>query len=136
MRLDKFTIKEQEAVQSAQSMADQLGHQEILPEHLLVALLDQEEGIIRPLFQKLGADPRPLRAELQRELDRLPKVSGVSGQIYVSGRLRKDLDRAWEEAQRLKDEYVSTEHLLMALAAAGEGTSSRLLRAAGVTQER
>src|SRR5262245_29452130 len=103
MRLDKFTVKAQEAVQEAQSMADRLGHQEILPEHVLAALLDQEEGIIRPLLQKLGADPRALRADVQRELDRLPKVQGASGQLYVSGRLRKAMDRAWEEAQRLKD---------------------------------
>jgi ATP-dependent Clp protease ATP-binding subunit ClpB len=136
MRLDKFTVKAQEAVQEAQSMADRLGHQEILPEHVLAALLDQEEGIIRPLLQKLGADPRALRADVQRELDRLPKVQGASGQLYVSGRLRKAMDRAWEEAQRLKDEYLSTEHLLMALAAEGEGAAGRALRAAGVTEER
>src|SRR5438093_474303 len=97
MRLDKFTIKAQEALQQAQSLADQLGQQEILPEHLLATLLDQEEGIIRPLLQKLGADPRALRSDVQKELDRLPKVQGVSGQLYLSARLRKDLDRAWEE---------------------------------------
>src|SRR4051794_12529592 len=136
MRLDKFTTKTQEAMQQAQTMADRLGHQEILPEHVLGALLDQEEGIVRPLLQKLGADVSGLRAELQRELDRLPKVQGASGQLYLSGRLRKNLDRAWEEAERLKDEYLSTEHLLMAFAAEGEGTASRLLRAAGVTEER
>jgi ATP-dependent Clp protease ATP-binding subunit ClpB len=137
MRLDKFTIKAQEAIQQAQSMADKLGHQEVLPEHVLAALVEQEEGIIPPLLQKLGAAPRALRADLQRELDRLPKVQGVSGQLYLSGRLRKGLDKAWEEAQRLKDEYVSTEHLLIAIAAeGGEGAAGRLLRGAGVTEER
>src|SRR5215210_825821 len=136
MRLDKFTIKAQEALQEAQGMADQLGHQEVLPEHVLASLVEQEEGIIPPLLQKLGADPRSLRSELQRELDRLPKVQGVSGQLYLSGRLRKALDKAWEEAQRLKDEYVSTEHVLMAFAAEAEGAAGRLLRAAGVTEER
>src|SRR5215210_6587245 len=136
MRLDKFTIKAQEALQEAQGMADQLGHQEVLPEHVLASLVEQAEGIIAPLLQKLGADPRALRTDLQRELDRLPKVQGVSGQLYLSGRLRKDMDRAQEEAQRLKDEYLSTEHLLMALAAEGEGAAARLLRAAGVTEER
>jgi ATP-dependent Clp protease ATP-binding subunit ClpB len=104
MRLDKFTIKAQEALQSAQSMADKLGHQEVLPEHVLAALLDQEEGIIPPLLQKLGADPRAMRAELQQALDRLPKVQGVTGQLYLSARLRQALDRGWDEAQRLKDE--------------------------------
>src|SRR5437867_12723306 len=136
MRLDKFTIKAQEALQQAQTLADQLGQQEILPEHLLATLLDQDEGIIRPLLQKLGADSRSLRQEVQRELDRLPKVQGVSGQLYLSARLRKELDRASDEARRLKDEYLSTEHMLMALAAEEEGAASRLLRAAGVTEER
>src|SRR5437879_1373928 len=117
MRLDKFTIKAQEAIQAAQSVADKLGQQEILPEHVLATLLDQEGGIIPPLLQKLGTDPRALRAELQEALDRLPKVQGGSGQPVVSKRLSKAVDRAQEEAQRLKDEYVSTEHLLMALAA-------------------
>src|SRR3989441_629298 len=135
MRLDKFTIKAQEALQTAQGMADQLGHQEVLPEHVLATLIDQEEGIIPPLLQKLGVNPRSLRAELQQALDRLPKVQGGSGQLYLSQRLRRDLDKAQEEAQRLKDEYVSTEHLLMAIAAEGEGAAGRLLRAAGVTEE-
>src|SRR5688572_15618176 len=136
MRLDKFTIKVQEALQQAQTLADQLGQQEILPEHVLATLIDQEEGIVRPLLQKLGADYRAIRGDIQRELDRLPKVQGASGQLYLSGRLRKDLDRAMEEAQRLKDDYVSTEHLLMAFAAEGDGATSRILRAAGVTEER
>src|SRR6266566_1658118 len=135
MRLDKFTIKAQEALQTGQGMADQLGHQEVLPEHVLAALIDQEEGIIPPLLQKLGVNPRSLRAELQQALDRLPKVQGGSGQLYLSQRLRRDLDKAQEEAQRLKDEYVSTEHVLMAIAADGEGAAGRLLRAAGVTEE-
>src|SRR5205823_2722874 len=103
--------------------------------HVLAALLDQQEGIIPPLLQKLGIDPRSLRAELQQALDRLPKVQGAGGSLYLSGRLSKALDRAQEEAQRLKDEYVSTEHLLMAIAADGEGAAGRLLRAAGVTEE-
>src|SRR5256712_6980947 len=135
MRLDKFTIKAQEALQTGQGMADQLGHQEVLPEHLLAALIDQEEGIIPPLLQKLGVNSRSLRTELQQSLDRLPKVQGGSGQLYLSQRLRRHLDKAQEEAQRLKDEYVSTEHLLMAIAAEGEGAAGRLLRAAGVTEE-
>src|SRR5438876_1418814 len=136
MRLAKFTIKAQEALQTAQGMADQLGHQEVLPEHLLAALIDQEEGIIPPLLQKLGVNSRSLRAELQQSLDRLPKVQGGSGQLYLSQRLRRHLDKAQEEAQRLKDEYVSTEHLLMALASDQESAAGRLLRAADVTEER
>src|SRR5713101_6620961 len=136
MRLDRFTIKAQEAIQTAQGMADQLGHQEVLPEHVLAALIDQEEGIIPPLLQKLGVNARSLRAELQQALDRLPKVQGGGGQLYLSQRLRRHLDKAQEEAQRLKDEYVSTEHLLMAVAADQESAAGRLLRAAEVTEER
>src|SRR5258708_325576 len=136
MRLDKFTIKAQEAIQTAQSRAEKLAQREVRREHVLATLLDQPEGIIPPLLQKLGTDPRAVRAELQQALDRLPKVQGAGGSLYLSSRLSKALDRAQEEAQRLKDDYVSTEHLLMALAAEGEGTAGRLLRTAGVTEER
>jgi ATP-dependent Clp protease ATP-binding subunit ClpB len=136
MRLDKLTVKAQEALQEAQSLADRNGNQEITSEHLLLALLDQPEGIVTPILQKLGAQPAAIRAELEREIARLPKVSGVSGQVYLSGRLKRTLDVAWDEAQRLKDEYVSTEHLLIALAGESEGASGRILRANGVTRDR
>jgi ATP-dependent Clp protease ATP-binding subunit ClpB len=136
MRLDKFTVKAQEALQEAQSLAERNGHQEITSEHLLLALLDQPEGIVTPILQKLGAQPAAIRAELEGEIARMPKVSGVSGQVYLSPRLKRTLDVAWDEAQRLKDEYVSTEHLLIAIAAESEGAAGRILRAHGVTRDR
>jgi ATP-dependent Clp protease ATP-binding subunit ClpB len=136
MRLDKLTVKAQEAMQEAQSLADRNGNQEITSEHLLLALLDQPEGIVTPILQKLGAQPAAIRAELEREIARIPKVSGVSGQVYLSARQKRTLDVAWDEAQRLKDEYVSTEHLLIAIAGESEGASGRILRANGVTRDR
>ena len=134
MRLDKLTVKAQEAVQSAQSLADRGDHQGIEPEHLLLALLQQQEGVVGPLLAKLGARPDTIAAQVQAELGRLPKVSG-GGRQYLSGRLEATLNRAWEEAERLKDEYISTEHLLVAIAQDKAGAAARLLAAAGVTPE-
>jgi ATP-dependent Clp protease ATP-binding subunit ClpB len=136
MRLDKYTVKAQEALQEAQSLADSHGQQEIFPDHLLLALLSQPEGIIGPILQKLGANPASIRAEVQREVDRLPKVGGSRGQVYISGRLKRLLDAAEGEAERLKDEYTSTEHLLMSLAQDSEGAAGRTLSSHGVTRDR
>src|SRR5262245_66578227 len=115
MRLDKLTVKAQEAVQSAQSLADQGSHQGIEPEHLLLALLQQQEGVVGPLLAKLGARPDAIAGQVQAELNRLPKVSG-GGRQYLTARSEATLNRAWQEAERLKDEYISTEHLLIAIA--------------------
>ena len=136
MRLDKLTVKAQEGVQRAQSLAGELGHQEIQSEHLLQALLEQADGIVAPLLQKLGTQPQQISAELSRELDRMPKVGGVSGGEYLSQRLKRSLDHALNEAQKLKDEYISTEHLLLAIADEKEGAAGRVLRAQGVTRDR
>jgi len=136
MRLDKLTIKAQEAIQQAQSLAAELGHQEVSSEHVLAALLAQPEGIVPPLMLKLGVQPQNIAAELRRELDRLPKVGGVSGGEYLSQRLKRSLDQAWTEAQRLKDEYLSTEHLLLAISEEKEGAAGKTLRAHGVTRDR
>jgi len=136
MRLDKLTVKAQEAIQQAQSIAAELGHQEVASEHVLAALLAQPEGIVAPLLMKLGVQPPTVTAELQRELAKLPKVGGVSGGEYLSQRLKKSIDQAWTEAQRLKDEYLSTEHLLLAFAEEKEGVAGKVLRANGVTRDR
>jgi ATP-dependent Clp protease ATP-binding subunit ClpB len=133
-RFDKFTVKAQEAVQAAQALADRDSHQEIQPEHLLVALLQQPDGIVAPLLGKLGARPDGLRRETEAELARQPKVTGAGGQ-YVGNRLKAALDTAWAEAERLKDEYCSTEHLLLGLAQDKDGAAGRLLRRAGVTPD-
>jgi ATP-dependent Clp protease ATP-binding subunit ClpB len=134
MRLDKLTVKAQEAVQAAQSLADQHGHQAVEPEHVLVALLQQREGVVGPVLAKLGARPEAIQSALEAELTKLPSVRGGSGQ-YVSERTRLTLERAQQEAERLKDEYVSTEHLLVAAAQDRDGAAGKVLRANGVSSE-
>src|SRR5881409_1863204 len=134
MRLDKLTVKAQEALQAAQSMADRHDHQAIEPEHLLVALLEQREGVVGPVLAKLGARPEVIQRELQAALGKLATVKGVSGH-YLGERTRQALDRAQAEAGRLKDEYVSTEHLLLALAQERDGAAGRVLTANGVGAE-
>jgi ATP-dependent Clp protease ATP-binding subunit ClpB len=134
MRFDKFTVKAQEAVQAAQSLADQANHQAMEPEHLLLALVQQEEGVVGPILAKLGARPEAIRRQVEDELKKRPQVRGGEGQ-YVSPRLKDVFDRAWSEAERLKDEYVSTEHLLIALSQDKDGAAGRILSKAGVTPE-
>jgi ATP-dependent Clp protease ATP-binding subunit ClpB len=134
MRLDKFTVKAQEAVQAAQAIAERLGHQGLEPEHLLAALLQQKEGVVTPLLGKLGARPEAIAQQLEEDLSRLPKVSGGGGP-YLGDRLRKALERAQGEAERLRDDYVSTEHLLIALAQERDGGAARALKNAGATPE-
>jgi ATP-dependent Clp protease ATP-binding subunit ClpB len=114
MRFEKFTIKAQEAVVRAQQMAQEMNHAEITPLHLLSALLGETDGVVRPLLQKLGADPDRLTQITESELDRLPKATGT--QTGPSRSLNDVFNHAQKEADRLKDEYVSTEHLLLALA--------------------
>ncbi|HEU4370512.1 MAG TPA: ATP-dependent chaperone ClpB [Methylomirabilota bacterium] len=134
MRMDKLTVKAQEAIQAAQSLADQHDHQAVEPEHVLAALLQQREGVVGPLLAKLGARAEAVQRELEAELARTPKVRGGSGQ-YVGERLRAAFERAQREAERLKDEYVSTEHLLIAIAQDRDGAAGRALAAAGVTPD-
>src|SRR6516225_3079152 len=134
MNLDQLTIKSREALERAQRLARERGHQELAPEHLLAALLDEPEGTIAAVLGKLGVQRPPLAQGLEQALARLPKVSG--GSMYLGEGLRGVLDRAEGEAQRLKDEFVSVEHLLMALAASETpGAAPQLLQRAGVTPE-
>ncbi len=134
MRLDKFTVKAQEAIQAAQSMADQHEHQAVLPEHVLAALLQQREGVVAPVLGKLGVRADGVQQQIEAELARIPKVRGGGGK-YLDERLRGTLERAQREAERLKDEYVSTEHLLIAIAQEPDGAAGRALAAAGVTAD-
>jgi ATP-dependent Clp protease ATP-binding subunit ClpB len=134
MRLDKFTVKAQEALQAAQSLADREGHQALEPEHLLAALVEQPEGVVGPLLAKLGTRREAIQQALRAELAKLPTVTGGSGQ-YLGERTRKALERAQAEAERLKDEYVSTEHLLLALAQERDGAAGRLLAQHGATPD-
>ncbi len=133
MRLDKFTVKAQEAIQAAQSLADQGEHQAVEPEHVLAALLQQREGVVAPILGKLGARTDAVQRQVDAELARMPKVRG--GGQYLGERLRAMFERAQREAERLKDEYVSTEHLLIAIAQDGDGAAGRALAAAGVTAD-
>ena len=135
MRFDKFTLKAQEAVQRAQEIADGRHHQELNPEHLLLALLEQEEGIAIPILQKLGAAPELIKSDLETELSKLPKVHGVTGQMYMSSALKSIFDLAWQEAKRLKDEYLSSEHLLIAISEEKSSPAGEILRRRGVTRD-
>jgi ATP-dependent Clp protease ATP-binding subunit ClpB len=136
---NRLTQKSQEALHDAQTKALRFGHTEADVEHLLLALLDQSEGIVPPLLSQAGADPDKLRAALEAELSRRPRVSGPGanpGQINVTQRLARLLDSAEQEAGRLKDEYVSVEHLVLAMLAEGQATvAGRLLREQGLTRD-
>ncbi len=116
MQFDKFTIKSQEAIQESQTIAERLGHQEIKPEHLLATLLEQKDGVIIPVLQKMEVNLPALKAEAERLLENLPKVSGGGfGQVYASQQFKKVLDQSFTLASNMQDEYVSQEHLFMAL---------------------
>ncbi|MFH2007904.1 MAG: ATP-dependent chaperone ClpB [bacterium] len=135
MRFDKLTIKAREAIQGGLGLASQMGHQELGPGHLLLALLGQSEGLVAPLLRKVGASPEGLTAELRRSLDALPRVSGSGIEVTLSKQVRELLGKAFAEADGFKDEYASTEHLLLALTAGDFGEASRLLAAHGVTRD-
>ena len=135
MRLDRFTLKAQEAVQAAQNLAMDRNHQEVTTEHLLAALLEQREGIVIPILQRLGADVSGLRERVDEEIDRIPQVQGGNMQTYAAPTFQSVLGAAWNEAQQLKDEYVSTEHLLIALAEEKEAPGGAVLREFGATRE-
>src|SRR5258705_1622375 len=132
MRLDKLTVKAQEALQAAQGLADQHGHQAVEPEHMLLALLTQKDGVVPPLLGKLGARPEALAQQVEAAVARIPQVRGGSDQ-YVSDRLRAAIERAERQAQQMKDEYTSTEHLLMGIAEDGQSAAARALATGGVT---
>ncbi len=135
MRMDQFTIKAQEAIAEAQRLAEQNGQQQIEKEHLLLALLRQDEGITRPIFQKVGIDPVTLETRVDSMVASMPKVSG-GGEVFVSRELKKVLDAAMTEAARLKDEYTSCEHLLLAIVGAKEGALPGVLRESGVSYDK
>jgi ATP-dependent Clp protease ATP-binding subunit ClpB len=136
MQIEKFTLKGQEALQEAKAIAERKNHQQIDVEHLLLALLEQKEGIVIPILQKLGANIDLIVSQLEGELNRIPKVTGGGvGQVYLSSRVNEIFDAAWKEAERLTDEYLSTEHLLIAIADEKRGPSSQILQRNGVTKD-
>ncbi len=135
MRLDKFTIKAQEALAAAHAAAEQRAHQEVTPEHLLRALLTQEEGVALAVLRKVGADPDGLLRKVDEVLAAEPQVRGATAEAYVGRRLKDLLDEAARQADEFKDEYVSSEHLLLALLSKDLGAASRVLREAGVDRD-
>jgi ATP-dependent Clp protease ATP-binding subunit ClpB len=135
IRLDRLTVKAQEALQAAYGIAADAGQQVIEPEHLLKALLDQAEGIVRPVVQKVGADPMAIEADVAAGIEALPKVSGAGLQVGVGPRLNTVLEQAFKAAEKRKDAYVSTEHLLIGMSQ-DSGEAGRALTRAGVTAER
>ncbi|MDD3847048.1 MAG: ATP-dependent chaperone ClpB [Syntrophorhabdaceae bacterium] len=134
MNWEKLTIKAQEAIQEAQKKAESLGQQSIENEHLLFALVSQKDGIIRPILDKLGAKYDIIARDLERELAKIPRVEGAS-QTYISSRFKQTLDTAFTEAERLKDEFVSTEHLLIGIADGKDGPAAGTLKIYGVTKD-
>jgi ATP-dependent Clp protease ATP-binding subunit ClpB len=136
MQIEKFTLKAQEALQEAKAIAERKNHQQIDVEHLLLALLEQKEGIVIPILQKLGANIDLMISQLDEELNRIPKVTGGgAGQVYLSSRLNEIFNAAWKETERLMDEFLSTEHLLIAIADEKRGASSQILQRSGVTKD-
>src|SRR5256884_2922660 len=133
-RPDRLTEKTQEAIQQAQTLAQEAQHQEITPEHLLLALLRQPDGTVPPIVQQVGVDPTRVASDVKARLDKLPKVYGA--ETYLGSRLRRLLDAASTEMERLKDEYLSTEHLLLAIVDEANSESARILQGAGVTREK
>ena len=134
IRSDKFTVKAQEALQAAQEMGERSGQQQIEPLHVLWALVAQGDGVVPPLLEKLGVSPTLIASEAEKQIGRLPKISGHS-QAQFSPATTKVLERAFDEAQRLKDEYVSTEHILLAISATEKDPAGQLLVKQGATHD-
>ncbi len=133
---NKLTLKAQEALQEAKSISEKKHHQQIEVEHLLSALLAQKDGIVIPILQKLGANPELIHSQVENDLNRIPQVTGRgAGQVYLSGRANEILNMAWKEAEGLTDEYLSTEHLLIAVADEKQGASYQILERNGVTRD-
>ncbi len=135
MQMDKFTIKAQESLSRAQSLAQENGHQSIEDYHLMAAMLADQENIIFSIFSRLGADAGVLNRKLEDTIKKQPKVSGGAAQLYLGPALHEILNNAVKEAESLKDEYVSTEHILIAMAQSHSDVG-QILKSMGVTRDR
>jgi ATP-dependent Clp protease ATP-binding subunit ClpB len=133
MRLDKFTLRGQEAIQAGIELAERNQNQQVEPEHILCAMLDQPESIVRPLLGKLGANVAVIKNDCEAAVGRFPRVQG--GQQYFSPRLSQIFTAAQKRAEKMKDEFVSTEHLLLAITEEKDGAAGKLLRQHGVSPE-
>src|ERR1700722_3451408 len=134
LRYDKLTVKAQEALQSAQDIAEKNGQQQLEPLHLLAALVAQPDGVVPPLLTRLGVRPEMLSGEINKEIARLPKVSGVSQQFLSEG-TNQVLEAAFQEAEKFKDEYVSSEHILLAIAGRDSDPAGMLLARVGASRD-
>src|SRR5450432_2520031 len=134
-RLDKLTQKAQEAVQQCQAIAEKNASQIMFPLHLLIALVEEQEGIVRPVLEKCGVHPDAVLSEAQRLLNSLPKTTGMQAGMYLSQPMNQVLERAFDEATRFKDEFVSTEHLLLSIAEDRSDPAGQLLHRAGATHD-
>jgi ATP-dependent Clp protease ATP-binding subunit ClpB len=136
MRFDKFTIKSQELIQSAQALASRYNHQQIESEHLLAAMLEEPDGIAGAILRKLGVSPAEIGREIAGALEKLPRVSGGGvSENYLSPRAKAVLEAAFIEATRMKDEYVSIEHIFLAVAEEKQGKAATILSRAGITRD-
>ncbi|MBW2013868.1 MAG: ATP-dependent chaperone ClpB [Deltaproteobacteria bacterium] len=136
MRFDKFTIKSQELIQNAQSMASEHNNQQIEPEHLLLSMLNEPEGIARAMLDKLGVSSDDVSRELAVSIDRIPKVSGSTvGNAFISPRTKSVLDGAFAEAAKMKDQYVSIEHIFLSISDEKKGDAAKILREKGISRE-
>jgi ATP-dependent Clp protease ATP-binding subunit ClpB len=135
IRWDKFTVKAQEAVQRASQLASEHANPELQPIHLLAALLEDKEGIVSPLLEKIGIGPQAVLNELYADIGKLPKVSGEAAQPTLSNETNKLLDQAFKEASNFKDEYVSSEHLLLAITHLKRDTAQQVLARHGATYD-
>jgi ATP-dependent Clp protease ATP-binding subunit ClpB len=135
IRWDKFTVKAQEAVQRANELASEHGNPELLPVHLLAALVEDREGIVPPVLEKIGIGPQAVLSDLYKEIEKLPKVSGGAAQAAMSSQMNQLLERSFKEADTFKDEYVSTEHLLLAATDLKRDPAQQLLVRHGATHD-
>ena len=136
MRFDKFTVKSQELIQNSQALASQHNNQQIEPEHLLVAMLQEQEGIAGGMLRKLGVSMAEVAQAAAAAVDKLPKVSGAgTAEAYISSRSKKVLEAAFAEATKMKDEYVSIEHIFLAIVDEKSGEATGILSKAGVTRD-
>ncbi|MFA7577268.1 MAG: ATP-dependent chaperone ClpB [Candidatus Muiribacteriota bacterium] len=135
MRLDKFTVKSQEVIEQAQKLADKNNHQGITPLHLLKAMLEQEDSVAVPLISKVGANPNQIRQEVDDEFKKLTKVEGVYGQQYITPELKTVLDSSMDVAASKKDEYITVDHILVAIIKEGKSKAALILKRNGVNEK-
>src|SRR5579871_750824 len=135
IRWDKLTLKAQEAMQRASELASEHGNPELLPLHLLAALVEDREGIVPPVLEKIGVGAQAVLHDAYQEMDKLPKVSGGAAQASLSQAANQLLERAFKEADNFKDEYVSTEHLLLAITQLKKDAAQQILAQHGATYD-